>query len=222
MEHLTRQKDLIDSTKLSKRITVIGSGAIGSFATLQLAKMGATNIMVVDCDMVSVENMNCQFYRFKDIGLKKVDALKALVHDFTGLHIQTLHQKLTKDNLPSISGIVLLCVDSMESRRELFYAIQEKCPTVTHVIDSRMGAEDCLMYVMNPQDKKDAESYEKTLYTNDQAVAERCTAKATIYTANMLSGLVAKAVKNIIMSETYPRTANWSIKHNAFQAWGNT
>jgi len=43
---------------------------------------------------------------------------------------------------------------------------------------------------------------------------DRCTAKATMYTACMLSGLVAKSVKDIVTDGPYPRNAMWSIKDN--------
>lgn len=219
MEHLTRQLDLIPMESLNKKITVIGAGAIGSLATLQLAKMGVTQIEVYDFDEVSIENMSCQFYRFGDIGELKVAALTNLIRDFTKLEITPHPEKLTKDNLPRLSGIVLMTVDSMAVRKELFLAIADQCPMVTHIIDTRMGAEDALMYVMNPQDPKDFESYMKTLYTDADAVQERCTAKATIYTANLLSGMAVKAVKNILCGQEYPRIIMWSISGNSQQVF---
>lgn len=87
------------------------------------------------------------------------------------------------------------------------------------VIDPRMGAETALLFVMNPMDAKDIDSYEKSLYTDDSAVQERCTEKATIYCAIMLAGLVVKAVKDLITTPEYLRTAQWSIKDNQLLAW---
>jgi tRNA A37 threonylcarbamoyladenosine dehydratase len=206
--------DLIPTANLNRKITIIGAGAIGSFTALQLAKMGVQQIAVYDFDDVSIENMNGQFYRFKDIGTKKVKALQSLVYDFTNVMITPNEAKLDAKNLPLLSGIVLLAVDSMDARKELFNAIAENCPMVTHVIDTRMGAEDALMYVMQPQLQKDRDTYGKTLYTNAEAVQERCTAKATIYTANLLSGHAVKATKNILCDEQYPRITMWSIRGN--------
>ncbi len=219
MEHLTRQLDLIPMAGLSKKVTIIGAGAIGSFACLQLAKMGVQQITVYDFDDVSIENMNGQFYRFKDIGKKKVNALQELVYDFTNVMITPNQARLNASNLPMLSGIVLLTVDSMEARKELFNAIAANCPMVTHVIDTRMGAEDALMYVMQPQLEKDCETYGKTLYSNAEAVQERCTAKATIYTANLLSGYAVKATKNILCGQQYPRVTMWSIAGNDQKAY---
>jgi len=216
-EHLTRQLDLIPVEKLGLPIKIVGAGAIGSFAALQLAKTGFTNLEVWDFDTVSVENMSCQFYRFKDIGKPKVVALKDLIKDFTGAEIQVHNEKFRAEL--EHTGITIVAVDSMKVRKEIWQDIQSKSFMTRFIIDTRMGAEDCLMYTMNPWDSKDKESYEKTLYSDENAVQERCTAKATIYTANLLSGLLTKAVKNIACGESYPRVSQWSIKHNDLKIW---
>lgn len=218
-QHLSRQLDLIPVVKLHKPIKVIGAGAIGSFAVLQLAKMGITDIEVWDHDTVSIENMNCQFYRFSDIGKPKVEALRDLVKDFTGVEIKINNNKWTEETV--LKGIVIAAVDCMEVRHKLFDSIQERSFLVEKVIDSRMGAEDCLMYVMNPFEPRDNDSYRKTLYSNRESAPVRCTAKSTIYTANLLSGMVVKAVKNLICDEKYPRISMWSIANNNLLQYGS-
>lgn len=207
--HLTRQLDLIPMASLSVPVWIIGAGAIGSFVALQLSKMGMSEIHVVDYDTVSVENMSCQFYKMSSIGKFKVIALNNIIQEFTGEFLHPHAQRWDKD-LP-MRGIVILAVDDMKVRSEIFDACVKDF-RITHVIDPRMGAETALMYVMRPQDKRDRESYANTLYSDQDAVQERCTAKSTIYTANMLSGLVVKAVKDIIVrSGTYPRITQWAI-----------
>src|ERR1017187_7892825 len=112
--HLTRQLDIIPIRVLGEPITIIGVGAGGSFATLMLAKMGFTRITVIDFDIVSVENMNSQFYRFKDIGQPKVTALQALVEDFTGVKITAVNDRYQGNVV--FPGIVVSAVDSMAAR----------------------------------------------------------------------------------------------------------
>ena len=216
-KHLTRQADHI-TCSLDTPITFIGGGAIGSFAALQAAKMGCTNITVWDDDEVSVENMNCQFFPFRSIGRRKVDALAELIHDFTQVEIQTRPRRYTGS--VKLDGIVITSVDSMAARKAIWDANKDHA-RCNIIIDPRMSIEDALMYVMNPNCKKDQAEYEATLYTDDEAASERCTAKATIYTANLLSGLVVKALKNHLMNESYPRITMWSIRHNDFISWDN-
>lgn len=216
-EHLTRQLDIIPIASLGLPITIVGAGAIGSFACLQLVKMGFTNITVWDYDTVSIENMSCQFYRFKDIGKPKVEALRDLILDFTGITIKTMNGKYVPS--PDQRGVLIMAADCMRTRKEVFEECRMQMFMVKHVIDTRMGSEFGLMYVMQPHDQRDAESYAKTLYSDADAVQERCTAKATIYTANLLSGMVCKAVKDIATDGKYPRITQWSIKNNQLLQW---
>ncbi len=90
-QHLTRQMDLIPLNVLDTPINIIGAGAIGSFTALALAKMGFHNITSIDFDGIDVENMNCQFFRFKDIGSAKVLALQELIEDFTRIKINVVN-----------------------------------------------------------------------------------------------------------------------------------
>lgn len=209
-EHLTRQRDIIPLEILGERITIIGAGAIGGWTTLALAKMGFCNLTVYDFDTVDMVNMNSQLYRLKDIGRAKVLALKDIVEEFTGVQITAIDKPYQSGKF---NGIVIAAVDSMAVRHTIFTE-HEDWPMTRALIDPRMGAEQALLYVLRPGLRGDCEAYEKTLYSDSQAVQERCTAKATIYTANLLSGLVCKAVKDELTSQTPLRTAHWSISAN--------
>jgi molybdopterin/thiamine biosynthesis adenylyltransferase len=217
-EHLTRQLDILPIKCLDKRITIIGAGAIGSFTALSLAKMGFEDITVYDFDKIEIENMNCQFYRRSDVGKLKVEALADLVESFTDVRINAVNQLF--EGAP-LNGIVISAVDSM-SARQMIWDGQKMSAGVDMLIDPRMGAETAMLYCMNPHDANDRFSYEKTLYSDNEAVQDRCTAKSTTYTALLLSGLVAKAVKDIVTDSPYPRIVNWSILHNALESHINT
>lgn len=211
--HLTRQSDLIPTHTLQKSINIIGAGAIGSFTALMLAKMGLEDITVWDYDTVSIENMNCQGYRYQDIGKPKVEALANIVESYTNVKIKTMNRAWSPQTAEPMRGIVISCADSMAVRRQLFEHLKTDF-RVEWFLDSRMGAESALMYVMNPQKPTDQTAYEATLYTNEQAVQEPCTAKATIFTANLLAGHVVKAVKNLIVRQPYARVTMWNIAEN--------
>lgn len=215
-EHLTRQMDLVPLSVLAEPITIIGAGAIGGWVTLALAKMGFANITVFDFDKVDTVNMNSQFYRFIDIGRSKVNALYTLVDDFTGVKIQAKNEPYERG---AFRGIVIAAVDKMSVRRKIWEE-HVKSPYATRaVIDPRMGAESALLFVMDPKSDKDKADYSKSLYDDDSALQERCTAKATVYTANLLSGLVVKAVKDLLTQQDPLRTAQWDIANNQFLAW---
>ena len=110
-----------------------------------------------------------------------------------------------------LEGITLCAVDSMAVRKQVFDAYNRKAFNSLGVIDPRMGAETALMYAYKPTSTSECDEYSKTLYSDEDAVQERCTAKATMYTACMLSGLVAKTVKNIVCQEESSRNLIWDI-----------
>ncbi len=212
-QHLTRQSDLIPSSILNTPITVIGAGAIGSWVTLALAKTGFSDLTVYDNDVVDIVNMNSQMYGLKDIGRAKVNALGDIVSSFTGISIKAKPQFYSTG---IFSGIVIAAVDSMAARKLIWTNHKDKAPFTQAIIDPRMGAESALLFAMNPMSGKDAEAYEASLYSDDSALQERCTAKATTYCALMLSGLVVKSVKDLLTRPDYLRTAQWDIKNNDF------
>lgn len=207
MEHLTRQAEIIPLAVLDKKITMIGAGAVGSWTSLCLAKMGFTNQTVIDMDCIDIENMNCQFYPVCEVNAQKTEALADLVGEFTGEEIEVKDEEYKGASI--MGDITISAVDSMEVRKNIF----ENCYT-DYLIDPRMSAETLLLYVINMKDPKIKESYAKTLYTDGEAVHERCTAKSTIYCANILSGLVCKAVKNIACGEEITHYVSYDMKLN--------
>lgn len=215
---LTRQLDLIPLDKLGEPITIIGAGAIGSWTALALAKMGFGNLTIWDDDKIDIENMNCSLYRPVDVGQQKVHALTNLIHQFTGMQIRFQQQKYTGGVFP---GIVISAVDSMAVRRLIWEEHVAKATSTRMIIDPRMGAETALLYVMNPFREADRKSYEKVLYSDDAAVHEPCTRKATAYCALPLSGLVCAQVKTLVTDGAYSRITQWDIPKGGFQAWNS-
>lgn len=215
-DHLMRQLDIIPTDVLNEPITIIGAGAVGSFTALSLAKMGFTDITVYDFDMIEIENMNCQFYRMNDIGTPKVQALGNLIQDFTGEKIDIKNEKYVGGSFP---GIVISAVDNMKVRRLIWDSHKSIAFMTKLIIDPRMAAEQGLIFAMNPMDQKDIKAYELSLYTDEKALQERCTAKSTMYTSLFLAGQVCKIVKDFTTSngKKYTRITTWNIGENIME-----
>lgn len=217
-EHLTRQSDIINYHTLNQKVIIVGAGATGSFTALSLSKMGMNNITVFDNDVVSIENMNNQFYRKKDIGSSKVSSLKNLIFDFTDTNIfikdRLFDETLTDEELKNLldNSYLICCADDMNVRKFCLNVALKYGASV--YIDPRMGAEIYLQYALYKPipNQKDVISYEKTLYSNEDAVQTPCTAKSTIYTATAASALIVKTVKNFLMKESYPKIIQWNVK----------
>ena len=217
-QHISRQIDLIPLKILDEKITIIGAGATGSFTTLALAKMGFKNITVIDFDTVDIVNMSCQFYGFSDIGRPKVEALKDNIEFMTNgnTRVEAVNDRWTGKAFP---GIVIAAVDSLDTRKAIWEAHLMSFQT-KFIIDPRMGAEVASLYVMNPHNLRDRESYPKSLTSDERALQVPCTQRSTTYTSMMLSGMIAQAVRDCLLTpEQYLRTMDWSIKTYSFRGW---
>lgn len=189
-----RQLDIFDPKRFSVPVTVIGAGAIGSFAVLALTKMGVRDVTVWDGDTVSEHNLPNQFFRVADVGRKKVEALAEIVRAFNGVEISPRAEMF--DGLEAPRGIVISAVDSMAARSRIWAALRNN-PWVTWYVDARMGGEVYCRYVVRVGDAEQRTRYEATLYSDASAVPQRCTAKAIMYNVLGVAGDVAAAVKAI-------------------------
>ena len=208
-EYLTRQLDILPMDNLNKKVIVIGAGAIGSFVVLTLAKMGFSNILVYDNDDVDKVNINCQFYPIADVGLPKVESLKKMVELFTGTIIKVKKERFDGNHFLK-GDIVISAVDCMKARKDIFEnAVSD------WFIDSRMAAEYFTMFTVNNAKHDQIQSYKGTLYSNEEAVQERCTAKSTMYTVNMIAGFIGKAVKDIALGDTPIESLTFNVEKNS-------
>ncbi|MCX6012066.1 MAG: HesA/MoeB/ThiF family protein [Chloroflexi bacterium] len=104
--------------KLKKaKVLVAGAGGLGSPVSIYLTVAGVGRITIVDCDKVSLSNLNRQVMHWdKDIDRRKVESagekLKALNPD---IQIITLDTMITEDNLFQIVGDNDLIVDAMDN-----------------------------------------------------------------------------------------------------------
>ena len=216
--YLTRQMDLIPMAVLDTPIKMIGAGGIGSVSALALAKMGFNNLEVWDFDVVSEENINSQFFKISDIGRPKVEALRDIIKEFTGTEITAKNEKYESGHL---NGILIMAVDSMKARKMIWEAHKETAIGTKLCIDGRMGAESAMVFAMKPMNATDVVSYDKTLYSDENAVQELCTAKSTAYTTFAISAHIAKVVKDFLCREdhSYTRNMSWDISKNAQQCF---
>jgi molybdopterin/thiamine biosynthesis adenylyltransferase len=191
-ERYGRHWGLIDVERLhTAPIKIIGTGSVGSFTALSLVKMGAHSIEVWDDDLIDEVNISNQFYRIKDIGEYKVDALQSLINDFEGVSIVNHVNKC--NGTQELSGIVIVALDSMLPRKRIWDSIKGKSD-VELFIDPRMGGRVARIYAVNP--RNGINEYEKTLYTDDDSSPERCTERTIIYNVLGISSLIAKIIED--------------------------
>ena len=184
-ERYSRQKDIIPMGRLVQcQVTVIGVGAIGRQVALQLAAIGIPNLTLIDFDHVEESNLASQGYLEADLGELKIDATaRACKAVNSSIHIETTSERFNRRM--DITGQVFCCVDSIETRKFIWQNLQDQ---IAMFVDGRMSAE--VLRVITACDLASREHYPTTLFQAREAFAGSCTAKTTIYCANIAAGLM--------------------------------
>ena len=180
-----RQRDIIPPDRLATcKATVIGVGAIGRQIALQLAAMGIPSMQLIDFDTVEPVNLACQGYFEDDLGRPKVQATADLVQQLNHqLEVQTLNERFRRST--QIGNILFCCVDKIDTRQLIWEAVRDR---VAFFADGRMSAET--IRVLVAADPASRQHYPTTLFAAGEAHAGACTAKSTIFCANIAAGLM--------------------------------
>jgi sulfur carrier protein ThiS adenylyltransferase len=186
-DRYARQRDIVPADRLAAcRPTVIGVGAIGRQVALQLAAMGVSWLQLIDPDVVEPSNLCSQGYLEKDLGKFKVDATSDLCREINrGLGSYPYAVAARFRRSMQIGSSVFCCVDHIETRRKIWEAVQRK---IDFFCDGRMAAE--VLRVVTVADSNSRRHYPTTLFAGEDAYAGSCTAKSTIYCANIAAGLM--------------------------------
>jgi len=184
-ERYSRQRDIVPPDRLEiTRATVIGVGAIGRQVALQLTAMGVPWLQLVDFDVVEIGNLAPQGFLEEDLDQKKVEATAALCRKVNNrIDIQVNYQRFRRSM--EVGNTVFCCVDRIDTRRLIFETVKDQ---VSFFVDGRMNAE--VIRVLTVCTASGRESYPNTLFRAEEAHTGPCTAKSTIYTANIAAGLM--------------------------------
>lgn len=184
-DRYSRQQDIIPLERLAAcRTTVVGVGAIGRQVALQLAAMGASWLQLVDFDQVEPSNLCSQGFLEEDLGKLKAEAVSDLCRKINGhLEVHAMPQRFRRSM--TIGSVLFCCVDQIDTRRQVWDAVQHKAE---FFCDGRMAAE--VLRVLTVSDVATRRRYPETLFAGQEAFAGSCTAKATIYCANVAAGLM--------------------------------
>jgi len=141
---LTKLEDWFNPIKITNTITVIGSGALGSWMIEGLVRMGFTNINIYDDDTVSPHNISNQNFLESQVGHEKIKCMierATAINPFVKIkgHGRYIFDK-EKNNY--LSGYVFLCLDNIDTRR----MIVENNPYVMFWTDIRIGLEEGQVY----------------------------------------------------------------------------
>lgn len=116
------------------------------------------------------------------MGEYKVDALRRIVKDFTGVEIKT-HNKEVKSE--SFTGVVFMMIDTMSGRKEIYESSIKFKPGVNLLIEPRMGLHMGRIYNVLPMKMNVLKKYEETLYDDSVAEVSSCGNSMTVISSAM-------------------------------------
>ncbi len=184
-ERDARQRDLVPPERLAQTtITVIGCGAIGRQAALQLAALGAPHLLLVDFDSVEVENLAPQGFLASDLGRPKVQAVAEQCRAINpAIRVDVFSTRYNRA-IPR-TEVVFCCVDSISTRQHIYAQARD---TTRLFLDARMSAE--VIRALAVDTSQDSEAYLKTCFSAADVFTGSCAAKSSIYSANIAAGLL--------------------------------
>ncbi len=181
----SRQEGLVPRERLEGlAISVIGVGAIGRQVALQLASLGARQLMLVDFDEVEEVNVTTQGYLQEDVGKSKVLATaQAISRIDSSIEVSQICARY-RPGLPT-GDAIFCCVDSISARSAIWRSAGR---TAQFWVDGRMLGEVIRVLTVAGEDGR--EYYPTTLFAQAEAMTGACTARGVIYTAAIAAGLM--------------------------------
>lgn len=111
-----------------RKIVVVGVGALGSHVLLFLRNLdlqrvqGTTDLyklVAIDMDRVENKNLMAQFHAKSGVGKNKAQSFQQTLNFISGVKIDAVPHRLTKDNAATLLGgaaLVIDCLDNAASR----------------------------------------------------------------------------------------------------------
>jgi len=183
----SRQEGLVPQERLEGlTISIIGVGAIGRQAALQLASLGARQLTLVDFDEVEAVNVTTQGYLQEDVGKSKVLATAQAISriDFS-MEVSQICARY-RPGLP-VGDAIFCCVDSISARGAIWRSAGRN---TQFWVDGRMLGE--VIRILSVAGNEGRDYYPTTLFAQAEAVTGACTARGVIYTAAIAAGLMTQ------------------------------
>ena len=182
-----RQSALVPPEALAQlAVTVIGVGAIGRQAALQLAALGVPKLRLIDFDHVEATNITTQGYRQADLGLSKVAATAEAIRQIdAAIDLELIADRYRPQF--DVGDVVFVCVDSITARGAIWRGAGAR---TRFWVDGRMLGE--VMRILTVTGEAGRRHYPSTLFSPAAAQPGACTARGTIYTAAIAAGLMCQ------------------------------
>ncbi len=129
--------------KLSKKtVGIAGAGGLGSNCAVALARCGIGKLIICDFDILSLDNLNRQYYFYDQVGKKKVDMIEENIRRINpDVEIITHDKKLEARDIKNIFGncdVIVEAFDGKETKMMIAETVMEQMPQIPLVMGSGM------------------------------------------------------------------------------------
>jgi hypothetical protein len=207
-------------------IHVVGLGGVGSVVVEALSRGDAGKVQALhgwDGDRVDLGNLRGQKFLQEDVGYFKPVALYRRTVQWGGAHL-IAHSVFVED-YELLSGVVIVCVDSMKARWTIWEKCIKKNPKVERMIETRSDALHAHVFYVNPNDDNDIFEWEKRWYSDAEGVnvGAGCGVRPMPSMTSGITGLLAAEVvkQYAATKQGHPHTINniTNLCLYPFEAW---
>lgn len=197
--NVNKHYEFFQPDSVKERVHIIGCGAIGSTLAFMLAKLGLTNIVLYDEDMVEGKNVANQMYRSIDIGKPKTEALRDLLVEINPEIESNIELKGFYTD-QQLDGYVFMAADSIDVRRKIAECNKFN-PNVIAMFDFRMRLEDAQHYAADWSSVKMKDELLASMdFTEEEAqeATPRSACHETLSIFYTITGIVGCGIENFV------------------------
>jgi molybdopterin/thiamine biosynthesis adenylyltransferase len=194
-DRFLRNKDIINQKNLSE-VTIIGAGGVGSALILSAAIMGFKKIHIWDFDTLEEHNLSTTMYPESYLGKPKTKAAKDMVKYFGCKTEIVEHGEFGL--FDTATECLLMAPDNMEVRK-IIYSVWSRNKNRKVLVDGRMGALSMDVHTVDKYNDTFMDNWKPSRDIPD----EPCTAKHTIFTANIIAGIMLSQLFNVLHQRSY-------------------
>lgn len=122
----------IRSRLKDKVVGIAGCGGLGSNCAVALARVGVGRLVIADFDRIEPSNLNRQYFFADQVGLPKVEALRAnILRVDPGIAVECHEVILDRENIPEIfkaCDVIVEAFDKAEMKHMIVETVMERMP----------------------------------------------------------------------------------------------
>lgn len=214
---LTKSIEYFNPVNVRGKCHIIGCGSVGSTVAENLARLGVTNFVLYDFDIVEPHNLANQMFVQNDVKKPKVEAVKKIICDINPEAESTIEVHGEGYTNQKLNGYVFLAVDNIDLRREICQKNRMN-KTIKAVFDFRTRLEDAQHYAADWGDMRQVDNLIKSMaFSHDEAheatpvtacgtelgVAPTVRVVCALGVCNFMNLIRGAALKNIVVCNPF-------------------